>query len=157
VIRRIKTDIQYLDANKSFNFIKRLKPCIYRRCEDINDPYIKNEDQPKRKLQLGFIADEILDIAETEAQKSLITTFKYAGYDDCKQLAMIQLIPEIVQANKEMINKIESLESDNTLLKQDNTLLKQENDRIKQDYNLLLERISLIEQKLLKNRTILKY
>ena len=116
--KRIKTDIQYLDANKSFNFIKRLKPCIYRRCEDINDPYMKNEDQPKRKLQLGFIADEILDIAETEAQKSLITTFKYAGYDDCKQLAMIQLIPEIVQANKEMIDKIEKLETENKLLQE---------------------------------------
>ena len=119
--------------------------------------YGKDEKPPERKIRHGFIADEILEIAQTEAQKSLITTFKHAGYDDCKQLAILNIIPEIVQANKEMIDKIERLEQDNTLLKQDNTLLKQENDRIKQDYNLLLERISVIEQKLIKNKTILKY
>ena len=49
-----------------------------------------------------------------------------------------------------MIDKIETLEADNTLLKQ-------ENDRLKQNYNLLLERMSVIEDKLLRNKTILKY
>ncbi|MCJ7721627.1 tail fiber domain-containing protein [Candidatus Bathyarchaeota archaeon] len=152
--RRLKDDIRYLDSGKSIDFIKKLKPCIYRRVDKRNIP---NFQEPEPKLQHGFIADEIEEIAVTEAQKNLVDTFEFNGYKDCRKLAILNLIPEIVQANKEMIDKIETLEADNTLLKQDNTLLKQENDRIKQDYNLFLERISLIEQKLVKNRTILKY
>jgi hypothetical protein len=134
--KRIKTDIQYLDAGKSIDFIKRLKPCIFRRCEDESNLYGKDEKQPERKIRHGFIADEILDIAETEAQKSLITTFKHAGYDDCKQLAILNIIPEIVQANKEMIDKIEKLEIQN---------------------KTLLERLEAIEYKIKRNDTILRY
>jgi hypothetical protein len=123
--RRLKDEIRYLDAGKSIDFIKRLKPCIYRRCDPINDPYVKNEDQPRRKLQHGFIADEVEQVAQTEAQRNLVDTFEFNGYKDCRKLAILNLIPEIVQANKEMIDKIERLETENKLLQE--RLLKIEN------------------------------
>jgi hypothetical protein len=111
--RRLKTDIQYLDSGKSIDFIKRLKPCIYKRVDKRN---IINFQEPEPKLQHGFIADEIEEIAQTKAQKNLVDTFEFNGYKDCRKLAILNLIPEIVQANKEMIDKIERLETENKTL-----------------------------------------
>jgi len=130
--RRLKDDIRYLDSGKSIDFIKRLKPCIYKRIDRRNLPNFK---EPDAKIQHGFIADEIEEIAQTEAQKNLVDTFEFNGYKDCRKLAILNLIPEIVQANKEMIDKIERLETEN---------------------KTLLERLSAIEKKLLRNINILK-
>jgi hypothetical protein len=111
--RRLKDEIRYLDSGKSIDFIKRLKPCIYKRVDKRNIP---NFIEPEPKLQHGFIADEIEEIAVTEAQKNLVDTFEFNGYKDCRKLAILNLIPEIVQANKEMIDKIERLEQENKTL-----------------------------------------
>lgn len=111
--RRLKSDISYLDAGKSINFIKRLKPCIYKR---IDKPELPNYTHPEQKLQHGFIADEIEEVAETEAQKALVGRMKFAGYDDCKNLAVLNLIPEMVQGMKELIDKNEKLETENKIL-----------------------------------------
>jgi hypothetical protein len=111
--RRLKDEIRYLDSGKSIDFIKRLKPCIYKRVDKRNIPDFK---EPEPKLQHGFIADEIEEIAVTEAQKNLVDTFEFNGYKDCRKLAILNLIPEIVQANKEMIDKIERLEQENKTL-----------------------------------------
>jgi hypothetical protein len=111
--RRLKDEIRYLDSGKSIDFIKRLKPCIYKRVDRRNIP---NFIEPEPKLQHGFIADEIEEIAVTEAQRNLVDTFEFNGYKDCRKLAILNLIPEIVQANKEMIDKIERLEQENKLL-----------------------------------------
>jgi hypothetical protein len=111
--RRLKDEIRYLDSGKSIDFIKRLKPCIYKRVDKRNIPDFK---EPEAKLQHGFIADEIEAIAQTEAQKNLVDTFEFNGYKDCRKLSILNLIPEIVQANKEMIDKIERLETENRLL-----------------------------------------
>jgi hypothetical protein len=111
--RRLKTDIQYLDSGKSIDFIKRLKPCIYKRVDKRN---IINFQEPEPKLQHGFIADEIEEIAQTKAQKNFVDTFEFNGYKDCRKLAILNLIPEIVQASKEMIDKIERLETENKTL-----------------------------------------
>ena len=127
--KRLKGDISYLDAGKSIAFIKRLKPCIYKRIDKLELP---NYTHPEQKLQHGFLADDVEEVAETEAQKALVGRMKFAGFDDCKNLAILNLIPEIVQANKEMIDKIEKLETEN---------------------NTLLERIDAIE---LKMKTLVK-
>jgi uncharacterized protein (UPF0335 family) len=71
-----------------------------------------------------------------------VDTFEFSGYKDCRKLAILNLIPEIVQANKEMIDKIERLEQENTLLKQEN--------------KSILERLEAIELKLIKNAYTLK-
>ena len=131
--RRLKGEIRYLDSGKSIDFIKRLKPCIYKRVDKRNIPDFK---EPEPKLQHGFIADEIEEIAQTEAQKNLVDTFEFNGYKDCRKLAILNLIPEIVQANKEMIYKIERLETEN---------------------KTLLERLEAIEYKIKRNDTILRY
>jgi hypothetical protein len=120
--RRLKDEIRYLDSGKSIDFIKRLKPCIYKRVDKRDIP---NFQEPEPKLQHGFIADEIEEIAVTEAQKNLVDTFEFNGYKDCRKLAILNLIPEIVQASKEMIDKIERLETENKLLQE--RLLKIEN------------------------------
>jgi hypothetical protein len=130
--RRLKDEIRYLDSGKSIDFIKRLKPCIYKRVDKRNIP---DFIEPEPKLQHGFIADEIEEIAQTEAQKNLVDTFEFNGYKDCRKLAILNLIPEIVQANKEMIDKIERLESENLTL---------------------VSRLEAIELKLLKNAYYLK-
>jgi hypothetical protein len=133
--RRLKDEIRYLDSGKSIDFIKRLKPCIYKRVDKRN---IVNFQEPEPKLRHGFIANEIEEIAVTEAQKNLVDTTEYNGYKDCKKLAILNLIPEIVQANKEMIYKIERLETEN---------------------KLLLERINAmtnVEERLLKIENIIK-
>ena len=114
--RRIKTDISYLDSGKSINFIKALKPCIFRRCDKIDDPYLKeDEEQPVRRLEHGFIAQDIEEVATTEAQKLIVNTQTYKG-EERKTITLLSLIPEIVQANKELIAKVEVLETENKLL-----------------------------------------
>jgi uncharacterized protein (UPF0335 family) len=45
-----------------------------------------------------------------------VDTFEFNGYKDCRKLAILNLIPEIVQANKEMIDKIERLRTENKTL-----------------------------------------
>ena len=133
--RRIKTDISYLDAGKSINFIKKLKPCIFRRCDKIDDPYLKeDEEQPVRRLEHGFIAQDIEEVAETEAQKLIVNIEQYKG-EERKTITLLSLIPEIVQGMKELIDKNERLETEN---------------------KTLLKRIEAIELKLLKNAYYLK-
>jgi hypothetical protein len=144
--RRIKKEISYLDASKSIKFVKGLKPAKFKKCVDDRIEFLKNEGE---KFELGFIAQDIQEIAETESQKMIITTETYLEKERLT-IKPFYILAELVNANKEMIDKIETLESDNTLLKQ-------ENDRLKQNYNLLLERMSIIEEKLLRNKTILKY
>ena len=133
--RRIKTDISYLNSGKSINFIKALKPCIFRRCDKIDDPYLKeDEEQPVRRLEHGFIAQDIEEVAETEAQKLIVNIEQYKG-EERKTITLLSLIPEIVQGMKELIDKNERLETEN---------------------KTLIERIEAIELKLLKNAYYLK-
>ena len=131
--RRIKKEISYLDASKSIKFVKGLKPAKFKKCVDDRIEFLKNEGE---KFELGFIAQDIQEIAETESQKMIITTETYLEKERLT-IKPFYILAELVNANKEMIDKIEKLETDNTLLKQEN--------------KTLLERLSKIEN-IIKNK-----
>jgi hypothetical protein len=145
---RTKKNIRAIDIEKSKQFILSITPSIFQHKDgDVTDTNV-----------IGFIAQDILLNSRTEAQKNIVANWRpyeeaMARQEEPKDILGVSstlIIPELV-------GTIQLLNKDIEQLKQDNTLLKQENDTIKQDYNLLLERISVIEQKLVKNRTILKY
>ena len=138
--RRIKTDISYLDASKSIKFVKGLKPAKFKKCVDDRIEFLKKEAE---NFELGFIAQDIQEISETESQKMIVTTETYMNKERLT-IKPFYIIAELVNANKEMINKIEQLETDNKLLQ----------DKIEQlqtDNKLLQERISKIEN-IIKNK-----
>ena len=135
--RRIKKEISYLDASKSIKFVRGLKPAKFKKCVDDRIEFLKNEGE---KWELGFIAQDIQEIAETESQKMIITTETYLEKERLT-IKPFYILSELVNANKEMIDKIEKLETDNTLLKQEN--------------KTLLERLEAMELKIKKLVNIL--
>ena len=110
--RRIKKEISYLDASKSIKFVKGLKPAKFKKCVDDRIEFLKNEGE---KFELGFIAQDIQEIAETESQKMIITTETYLEKERLT-IKPFYILAELVNANKEMIDKIERLETENKTL-----------------------------------------
>ena len=110
--RRIKKEISYLDASKSIKFVKGLKPAKFKKCVDDRIEFLKNEGE---KFELGFIAQDIQEIAETESQKMIITTETYLEKERLT-IKPFYILAELVNANKEMIDKIERLEQENKTL-----------------------------------------
>ena len=110
--RRIKKEISYLDASKSIKFVKGLKPAKFKKCVDDRIEFLKNEGE---KWELGFIAQDIQEIAETESQKMIVSTETYLEKERLT-IKPFYIIAELVNANKEMIDKIERLESENKTL-----------------------------------------
>ena len=73
---------------------------------------MKNEGE---KFELGFIAQDIQEIAETESQKMIVTTETYLEKERLT-IKPFYILAELVNANKEMIDKIERLEAENKTL-----------------------------------------
>ena len=112
--KRVKTNIRLLDDVKSYNFIKKLKPCVFNWKNSSSDVF-------------GFIAQEVLDACETNAQKSLVNKgVEYLNYkathnneepkDITLGLSLLSLIPEIVSSLQVAIKKIDELQTKIALL-----------------------------------------
>jgi hypothetical protein len=137
---RIKKDITAIDVSKSKEFITKITPSVYR--------YIHGEDDTKH---LGFIAQDVLVCAKTEAQKNIVNHWKqyeeqngdpYEEYEDQndkdedgnpkKKMRKVYLgvsqtsfIPEIIGCIQVMNRENEELKAEVELLKQKNILLEE--------------------------------
>jgi len=145
---RTKKNIRPIDIEKSKQFILSITPSIFQYKEgDYN-----NVDN------IGFIAQDVLKCAKTEAQRNIVCNWKkyeeaIARGEEPKDILGVSatlIIPELVGTIQHLNKEIEQL-------KQENDILKQENDILKQNQKLILERLTAIEEKLLRNRNILKY
>ena len=134
--RRIKKEISYLDASKSIKFVKGLKPARFKKCVDDRIEFLKNEGE---KFELGFIAQDIQEIAETESQKMIITTETYLEKERLT-IKPFYILAELVNANKEMIDKIERLETENKLLLERINAMTNMEERLLKIENLIVKK-----------------
>ena len=128
--KRIKKNIRYLDVDKSYNFIKKLKPCVFNH---IN----------KEQDVLGFVAQDVLSACETEGQHLIVNGGKYYldykathdGKEPDERLGVSQtaMIPELICAFQSAIKDIDELK---TKLNQSET-----------KYSELETKLLLLEQK----------
>lgn len=133
---RLKKNITAIDVNKSFDFITKITPSVFR---------YKVSDEHDSK-SIGFIAQDVLAVAKTEAQKNIVNRWReyedamakgeepIEEYDDEKEkdengkpirktrkiylgVSEVKFIPEIIgciqvmnKENEELKAKVSSLE-----------------------------------------------
>lgn len=115
---RTKKNIRAIDIEKSKQFILSITPSIFQHKDgDVNDTDV-----------IGFIAQDILLNAKTEAQKNIVSNWR--PYEEamakkeepkdmlgvCATLIIPELVGTIQLLNKQMIDTIEKLETENKTL-----------------------------------------
>jgi hypothetical protein len=131
---RTKKNIRPIDIEKSKQFILSITPSIFQHKDgDVTDTNI-----------IGFIAQDILLNAKTEAQKNIVANWRpyeeaMAKQEEPKDILGVSstlIIPELVGTIQLLNKQIEKLETQN---------------------KTLLERLEAIEYKIKRNDTILRY
>jgi hypothetical protein len=131
---RTKKNIRAIDIEKSKQFILSITPSIFQHKDgDVTDTNV-----------IGFIAQDILLNAKTEAQKNIVANWRpyekaMAKQEDPKDILGVSstlIIPELVGTIQLLNKQIEKLETQN---------------------KTLLERLEAIEYKIKRNDTILRY
>ena len=146
---RIKKDITAIDVSKSKEFITKITPSVYR--------YINGEDDTKH---LGFIAQDVLVCAKTEAQKNIVNHWKeyeeqngdpYEEYEDQNDkdedgkpkkktrkvylgVSQVSIIPEIIGCIQVMNKENEELKtevvSQNNQIQTNNTKIQELENKV---------------------------
>lgn len=141
---RLKKNITAIDVNKSFDFITKITPSVFR---------YKVSDEHDSK-SIGFIAQDVLAVAKTEAQKNIVNRWReyedamakgeepIEEYDDEKEkdengkpkrktrkiylgVSEVKFIPEIIGC-------IQVMNKENEELKAEVASLKERLDRLEQ-------------------------
>lgn len=155
---RLKKDITAIDINKSFDFITKITPSVFR--------YKVSDEHDSRSI--GFIAQDVLLCAKTEAQKNIVNRWReyedamakgeepIEEYDDEKEkdengkpkrktrkiylgVSEVKFIPEIIGC-------IQVMNKENEELKAEVASLTKENQELRQKVSSLEERLSRIEK-----------
>ena len=130
---RTKKDIKPIDINKSKEFILSITPSTYRFRDGNTE--VKN---------IGFIAQDILKNAKTEAQKNIVSNWKiyeeqngdpYQAHEDASGnitmkkaylgVSQMSILPEVCGCLQQMEKENQELKAEVELLKEKNILLEE--------------------------------